>query len=438
LNNHTPIIEVRPIKPEEKAAVDLCIDLSFSKSKEEISHQGFFRQMNYLPLRKQEFEWAVFVDHEPVAAVMLVPFHIQIGVACFHLVGLTGVGTHPDHRHRGYSTKLLQNVHQYLKQEGYHGVVLHSGADELYLKNGYEPCFGALTGIIQQQHFKEILNIKNPSFTTEFLMGSDITENLFLQLWSIRNQDPFFCQRAVKIQRGLTYFSTKLKEQIESGKMLAIVKHKNKIIGYATAHLGKILSITEQYCLLSPAESRLQFVMQLWGDILKQFEPLPTALEINIFYEDSIIREIFRQFDEKIEWRYMTGNMALFFDSFLILNQMQSTFCLRLEASPFMNFIGTFRFHIEGKEPQHIDLHISRGEVTCILLQDEKSSILPIYPLIWEGTITKREFTLIIFGFEEIFDVLDEDKMHGDAIAKEILPIIFPKQYPIWDYGDPY
>jgi len=77
----------------------------------------------------QEVSWAVLVD-----------FQQQIGDCLVRMAGLASVGTHDDHRFRGYSRRVLINWMRLARREGY-DVALLFGIKGFYPKFGYAEAF---------------------------------------------------------------------------------------------------------------------------------------------------------------------------------------------------------------------------------------------------------------------------------------------------------
>jgi len=158
----SPKIEIRPVKESEYATADLCINRSFSADLNHISRQGFFHEFDFAPWESLEFYWAVIVDDKPVSALMLIPFQLMIDYTPIQIIGLTGVGTDPDHRHNGYAGMLLDAVHAYFKKLGFDGAVLHSAADKLYHLHGYEIVFCLWQAKIPLKGLRRLISTYKP------------------------------------------------------------------------------------------------------------------------------------------------------------------------------------------------------------------------------------------------------------------------------------
>ncbi|MGH7144059.1 MAG: GNAT family N-acetyltransferase [Planctomycetota bacterium] len=83
----------------------------------------------YLRVGDQDVSWA-WVQH----------YHQQIGQKTVRMGGVAGVGTHADHRFKGYSRRVLINTLRWMRQNGY-GVSMLFGVPSFYPKFGFAPAF---------------------------------------------------------------------------------------------------------------------------------------------------------------------------------------------------------------------------------------------------------------------------------------------------------
>ena len=80
------------------------------------------------------------VDGVDVSWATVVDFEQQIGTSLLRMGGIASVGTHDDHRFRGYSRRVLENCLRWMKQHGYHTSMLY-GIPSFYPKFGYAKAF---------------------------------------------------------------------------------------------------------------------------------------------------------------------------------------------------------------------------------------------------------------------------------------------------------
>ena len=136
-------LECREVREEEIEEVKQMVRKAFSSNPNvEASETGFFRQLEHIPLPSPEYFRAGFENGIPVTAVMAVRFVVSIGIVPFKIAGYTGMGTDRSARGKRYASQLLEHFEKFLENRGYDGIVLHSSADMLYKKNGFEMVFG--------------------------------------------------------------------------------------------------------------------------------------------------------------------------------------------------------------------------------------------------------------------------------------------------------
>ena len=79
------------------------------------------------------------VDGKIVSYVRVSDRPIRIGKAVVRMGGIGGVSTHPEHRHRGYSTATLEDAIRYMEREGYDLSMLFTGIQPFYARLGWVP-----------------------------------------------------------------------------------------------------------------------------------------------------------------------------------------------------------------------------------------------------------------------------------------------------------
>ncbi|MHA1821867.1 MAG: GNAT family N-acetyltransferase [Promethearchaeota archaeon] len=245
--------EIRPVLYEEYDKVKDLIALSFAKDPGNYEIPGFIE----ICLESEEFFWGVFIDGEPVSGTMLVPFQFHIGDASFQVLGLTGVATHPDHRHKGYAYRMINKIHEYAFAKGYDGCVLHSAADLLYRKLGYEHVFNDwqislklsrnnIEGNFLRKIEKFIKTKKGINANHEQIQQVDIIEvtnkifnekstqkwiiEILYRLYSINSQ---WAQEDFKLIRSRAYLLTQVQRYLEKNseqKLFLFKFHKNSQI----------------------------------------------------------------------------------------------------------------------------------------------------------------------------------------------------------------
>ncbi len=127
-------MEFRPLKPEElELWYDNC-DLCFPDTPRDY----FVRHYEFEP--EQDIRnTLVAVDGGVIAAaVRIVPRRMYLCGRAVPMGGIADVGARPEYRHRGLAFRLLDMADDRMKALGMKVSMLFSGADELYLKAGFQ------------------------------------------------------------------------------------------------------------------------------------------------------------------------------------------------------------------------------------------------------------------------------------------------------------
>ena len=92
------------------------------------------------PGAKDEHSRVVFVDGVPVSHLRLHEREMRLGATVVRHGGVGDVGTHPDHRRRGYGRMLLEDAQEYFRAAGMDLAIIFSGVHHFYCNCGYEKC----------------------------------------------------------------------------------------------------------------------------------------------------------------------------------------------------------------------------------------------------------------------------------------------------------
>ncbi len=90
---------------------------------------------------------ALVIDGQDASWCEVVHFRQQFGPAHLRMGGIANVGTHEDHRFKGYSRRVMQNVLRYMRREGFDVTMLY-GITSYYPKYGYAVVFPTVTHTI--------------------------------------------------------------------------------------------------------------------------------------------------------------------------------------------------------------------------------------------------------------------------------------------------
>lgn len=125
-------IEIRIVKGEECDFVDELLFYSFSESpgkrkKRDFSNKDF-----------QDYkEYVLFQNGKPKATITGIPMTQNVRGQIVKMIGITSVASYPEARHHGYIRKLLQQVFNDAKKEGFIASTLYPFKEAFYGKLGY-------------------------------------------------------------------------------------------------------------------------------------------------------------------------------------------------------------------------------------------------------------------------------------------------------------
>lgn len=81
----------------------------------------------------------LWVGGERVSWLHLFDFQMRLGAATVRMGGIGGVATAPEHRRRGYASRVMDDANRLMLAEGF-DVALLFGIEDFYYRYGYVPC----------------------------------------------------------------------------------------------------------------------------------------------------------------------------------------------------------------------------------------------------------------------------------------------------------
>jgi len=84
---------------------------------------------------------SLLVGDQAVSHVHIFDFRQQVGSQTLRMAGVGGVGTHEDHRRKGYARRVIINSLRWMRREGF-DVAMLFGIKDFYPKFGYAQVFG--------------------------------------------------------------------------------------------------------------------------------------------------------------------------------------------------------------------------------------------------------------------------------------------------------
>lgn len=259
LMDETPTgLEIREVREEELEATKKMVSRAFFPDREDEQLPEFFNQLDHISIPSSEFFRAGFIDGAPVTAVMAVRFMISIGIVPFKIAGYTGMGTDKEARGKGYATQLIKEFGEFLDKKGYEGIVLHSGADMLYKKSGFEMVFGqgsfnVSPDNIDQYVKAQMKNYRNRSFNIKTITKLEELPQIVEITRKISEINNIFYQNGFNViktkkfwQEYINYLFSKgfyITILTESHDVYSHIPQKQKVIAYMIYKIEQIKEI---------------------------------------------------------------------------------------------------------------------------------------------------------------------------------------------------
>ncbi|MBI2191276.1 MAG: GNAT family N-acetyltransferase [Planctomycetes bacterium] len=98
----------------------------------------FFLERHSGPRARPELARVLEADGVPVASVRIQDHRVRLGVSVLRLAGIADVGTDPDHRGRGYASKVMADSVRFMVHNGY-DISLLFGIQDFYDRFGFVP-----------------------------------------------------------------------------------------------------------------------------------------------------------------------------------------------------------------------------------------------------------------------------------------------------------
>lgn len=437
-------IEIRPVKPHEIEDVENCINRSFSQKLSQSWRQDFFKKLDYIPRDRAEFFWGVFIDGIPVSGVLLYPFSIMLDYTPIHLLQMTGLGTDLNYRHRGFASQLIQQVHNNIQMEGFDGIALHSAADDLYRKNGYQTVFWDYTLRLDWspsvdstiRHLFEKYDPREKHI--QFFEKEKISEVITEELYQIRRRSTQFIIRKIRQIRYPFYFHQRLQQHIDSGAVLVTISEHQRIIAYALAkYQVNNLEILEQYSLLNDPTDFLL----LWDRLQSEYSHNNLHFIIKTYPTDEIVLDLAKKMGFSLVEEHETKNMVHLYDPSIILPWMQTTFSHRIQTSSFHDLDELFLIQVENWLFQ---FRITKNIVSLTeITNDLNNNATSVYHhnRLPKFNLNKRQWIAITFGYYSIASIFNDIIEYCDkgmlTHYQTVLSLLFPQINAVWDYFDP-
>ncbi len=441
-------LEIREVREKDMQTVKQMVSKAFSPNPEiEIKEQGFFKQLEHVPLPGPEYFRAGFVDGQPMTAVMAVRFVASFGFVPIKLAGYTGMGTDRAARGKGYASKLLQNFEKFLEARGFDGIVLHSAADMLYKKNGFEIVFGFGNFTISPDGLEKYLRseadtYKNRAFKTKIIRSvKDFPQIIDISI-KIDQIHRTLYPTTFNVIKNKMFWEQYLNYFFANGFSLALLSEpesqstaeqiKQRAIAYMLYKIEKLQSPEEGfkftiYELLSTEHSRYLDAYMI-KEIMESVKYATPITQIEGAYQSE--RKDLASLVEKCEGKTYTSltskNMFHIINIPSFLKKLEPEFIRRLETTRKNH---NFNFILNIKE-MNLEL-LFLIENNTISISEHKEIEQNKYPKV---IIEHEAFYALIFGSFEPQELLEDCEFENTDKEEliSLLSVLFPFSGPVW------
>lgn len=326
-----------------------------------------------------------------VSTVQIVKKILRIEDQTILLGGIANVGTHPEHRSKGYATALLEDALKLMTEEGFHISLLFTGIQPFYERLGWrEVPFPFLQipslpkGILPQPNIREDKDDDIPHIVKVY---NEFNER--------RN---FSVVRDEAYMRGWIW-------KWRQGQKVLVSEKDSQIIGYIRYSIGGTSEpfwINEFGCLRGEEDC---FLPLLRESARRASEAGLTSATVHLPFEDFILEGIKKVFGEP-RLQYGKGAMWRIINLPALLNAIKPVLSRRAKGIK-----GVFPLDIEGHQAT---LEVNNGDV---IVEDTVSpSLSPI-------KISQKLFINLLAGYE------DEDALSLPRDFTRLFPPAKPMFY---------
>ncbi|HUV05926.1 MAG TPA: GNAT family N-acetyltransferase [Armatimonadota bacterium] len=125
--------EFRAVEPDE---LGKCLSL-WSEVFKRADGDCFVPYLRGDPWYRHEYTRVCVLDGKLVSALQICEREVRVGSARIRMGGIGNVATHPDHRKKGYSSRLLRDAIAVMREHGMDFSVLFTGIQPFYEKAGW-------------------------------------------------------------------------------------------------------------------------------------------------------------------------------------------------------------------------------------------------------------------------------------------------------------
>ncbi|MHA1731913.1 MAG: GNAT family N-acetyltransferase [Promethearchaeota archaeon] len=454
-------VTCRAARGDEVEWVLEMIDLSFSEEPSSPRRQPFTRFLAWEPLASPGHLRVAEVGGEVVAACIVVPFTVELGNVALHVAGFTGVATHPDYRHRGYALALMCDAARYLHGAGYDAGTLQAGVPSLYAKAGYSHCYtGKFEAVLDSPRVHGSRAPKWASgasgasrasgtsgfevelvIPTEYDLGA--RSSPFDEIHGVFLESPAKNLHGFRVLRSKRRFS---KRAVFEGWTLLVVRRGAEVVAYATIkpnfYSGEV-RVLEFYSREEDErvyEAGLRGLVDEVGDALKRLvvHYLPT--------QDALLG-VLREWGASENHGLLSPHMAALFDPADTFRRLLPNFNARLQDAGVDLPTTHLTLEVTG---------VGGGDAVAEIHALVHGNFVTLEPRVDEGvdegvdasgrarprdvmaTLPVETFTQLVFGTAPAGELLEDEPLWGDPVARELFDVLFHPLDPSWPPGDPF
>ena len=365
-----------------------CSMCAFDWNKGGFSDDHFFSRILKLdPWYDLNNTRACFVDGQVASVVVIFERPIRIGSSVVRMGGLGSVGTHPDHRQKGYSSQVLLDTADYLESASFDLSLLFTGLNRHYAKAGWVTYPVTLRSIDLSNWAQPDLAAETTDLSIETCdYGTDLP--ILVEIYNQFNKS-----RTGTTVRNQVYWKNQPEWRGQDPTLFWVAKQNGQIVAYLKGGEKEILEIGRR---LNPPNG-VQVLDQLMVHFLQnRIAANQEQIQVNDCAE---IRQLFDRLGLESSIRETTHFMFRITNFRSLLEKICPMLEYRLHVSELADWKGKIRLRYEldtqtltisdgrikvgsGTDSPTIDLSLSQLQVLQLIFGELDDSTLVDNPVL--------------------------------------------------------
>jgi len=365
-----------------------CSMCAFDWNKGGFSDDHFFSRILKLdPWYDLNNTRACFVDGQVASVVVIFERPMRIGSSVVRMGGLGSVGTHPDHRKKGYSSQVLLDTADYLESAGFDLSLLFTGLNRHYAKAGWVTYPVTLRSIDLSNWAQPDLAAETTDLSIETCdYGTDLP--ILVEIYNQFNKS-----RTGTTVRNQVYWKNQPEWRGQDPTLFWVAKQNGQIVAYLKGGEKEILEIGRR---LNPPNG-VQVLDQLMVHFLQnRIAANQEQIQVNDCAE---IRQLFDRLGLESSIRETTHFMFRITNFRSLLEKICPMLEYRLHVSELADWKGKIRLRYEldtqtltisdgrikvgsGTDSPTIDLSLSQLQVLQLIFGELDDSTLVDNPVL--------------------------------------------------------